>query len=195
MRIGTRNLLAGVALAALAMPALADESGWYAGIGLGSSTAKGACDGVSGPGVSCDESDTALKLYGGYQMNRHFAVEFGYADLGKARASFAGFGDVSVGATGVEVLGVGILPINPAWSIYGKLGVFSWHVDANDGTGLVGSTSANGASLTYAGGIAYQATPHVALRAEYQQYSDVGDENTTGQGDIGVFALGLTYKF
>ena len=177
------------------MPAFAEDSGWYAGIGLGLSTASSACDGVSGPGISCDENDTALKLYGGYQVNRHFAVEFGYADLGRARASFAGFGNISIGATGVEVLGVGIVPLNPAWSLYGKLGLFGWNVDVKDSTGLSGSPSASGTSLTYGAGIAYHATPNVALRAEYQLYSDVGDENTTGQGDVSVLALGLTYKF
>jgi OOP family OmpA-OmpF porin len=134
-------------------------------------------------------------LFGGYQVNRNLAVEFGYTDLGEAKASFSGFGNVSIGATGFEGLAVGILPFNAQWSALGKVGLFIWDVKAKDGTGLVGSESASGASLTWGVGVAWQFTPKAALRVEYQQYNDLGDENTTGQGDISVIGANVLYRF
>lgn len=193
-----RATVVAAALAVMSVPALAQEQdsrGWYAGIGLGMSKFKGACDGVSGSGVSCDENDTAFKLFGGYQVNRNFAVELGYTDLGKAKASFSGFGDVSIAASGFEALAVGIVPINPQWSLIGKLGLFRWDVDFNDGTGLVGSGSASGTNVTYALGVGYQFTPKAAVRVEYQQYKDIGDENVTGKGDVNVIGANVLYRF
>ena len=41
------------------------------------------CDGAD----SCDESDTGVKIYGGYKFGSGFGVEGFYADLGEAKAS------------------------------------------------------------------------------------------------------------
>jgi len=71
MNSHTRNLLTAalLALVTVSTPALSRDTGWYAGLSVGQSTAKGACDGVVGPGISCDEKDTAFKILGGYQVN------------------------------------------------------------------------------------------------------------------------------
>jgi len=190
-----RTLVALLTLVAASTPALAQDSGWYGGLGLGMSTAKGACDGVVGPGISCDEKSTAFKILGGYQVNQNFAVELGYTDLGKVEASFAGFGSVSIAASGFEVLAVGMTPINQQWSMYGKAGFFRWDVDFNDGTGLLGSASASGSDLTYGFGVKYNLAKNSALRVEYQQYNDVGDFNTTGTADVTVMSISLIHRF
>src|SRR6266478_5401257 len=70
------------ALAAASTPALSQDTGWYGGLGIGQSTFVGACDGISSPD-SCEEKDTAWKIFGGYQFNRNFAGEFGYTVLVK----------------------------------------------------------------------------------------------------------------
>ena len=183
------------ALVAVCTPSMAQDSGWYAGVGLGSSKAKGACDGVTGPGISCDDTDMAYKIFGGYQINKNFAAEFGYTDLGKAEASVSGFGSASIKATGFEVVGVGIMPINPQWSVYGKLGFFRWDAKLDDGTGLIGSASASGTDLTYGVGVGWNLSKNVALRAEYQQYNNVGDEETTGQADVSVMGINGIFRF
>ena len=36
---------------------------------------------------------------------------------------------------------------------------------------------------------------HKALRAEFEHYSDVGDKNSTGEGDVQMLSFGLTYHF
>src|SRR5260370_42223700 len=66
------------------------ETGWYIGGRIGQSTAKDACNGGGGPGVSCDDQDTGVKIFGGDQFDRTWAAEFGYVGLGKAKASGGG---------------------------------------------------------------------------------------------------------
>ncbi len=91
--------------------------------------------------------------------------------------------------------GVGTLPVNQQLSVYGKLGFFRWNVDFKDGTGVVGSASASGIDLTYGFGASFNFAKNAALRLEWQRYKDVGDDNTTGQGDIDLIGVGLVLKF
>jgi OOP family OmpA-OmpF porin len=197
MSLSAKALLATVLISLLALPKLAlsqDIPGWYIGIGIGQSNAKGACDGVSGPGITCDETDTAGKILGGYQLSRNFALELAYADLGQAKATFAGFGSATIGAKGFEFTGIGMLPIAERFSLLARAGLFSWKVDAEDGTGLVGSASASGTDLTYGFGVKFDFTKDFAIRAEWQRYKDVGDLNTTGQADVDFIGASLVYR-
>jgi len=182
----------------LSLPKLAlsqvPDVGWYIGIGIGQSKAKGACDGVSGPGITCDETDTAGKILGGYQLSRNFALELGYADLGQAKATFTGAGSATIETRGFEFTGVGMLPVSERFSVLAKAGLFNWKVDSKDQTGLVGSANASGTDLTYGFGVKFDFTKDFAARGEWQRYKDVGDLNTTGQGDVDFIGVSLVYK-
>ena len=57
------------------------------------------------------------------------------------------------------------------------------------------SASASGSDLTYGVGVGWNLSKNVALRAEYQQYNNVGDENTTGQSDVSVMGINGIFKF
>src|SRR5262245_5537797 len=75
--------------------ALAQSTGWYVGGGIGKSSAdidtaginasiiRAGGAGVTGVATGTDDNDTGFKLFAGYQLNPNFAVEVGYADLGK----------------------------------------------------------------------------------------------------------------
>lgn len=193
MKMALAGMLLG--LFAVSGPALAQGSPWYVGAGLGLTEFKDACEGIGGPGVSCDEKDTGLKLFGGYRVNPNFAVEFGYTDFGKSTLSAVGFGSASLEASGLEVLAVGIAPISPQWSLFGKVGLFAWDLDLKDGTGLIGSASESGTDLTFGFGASYDFSRNAAVRFEYQQYNDVGDPSTTGEGDGTFLGAALIYKF
>ncbi len=196
MNLHSRKFLSAAlfALVAASTPALSQDAGWYGGLGIGQSTFIGACDGISSPD-SCQEKNTAWKIFGGYQFNRNFAGEFGYTDLGKTTASFVGFGSLSNAVTGFELTGVGSLPVNQQVSVYGRLGFFLWNADFKDGTGLIGSASASGMGLTFGFGASFNLATNVALRLEWQRYKEVGDVNTTINGDIDLIGAGLVVKF
>src|SRR5476649_2875086 len=68
------------------------NSAWYMGAGVGRSratideqrlTTSLLASGATSVAFSKDERDTAYKLYLGKQLNRNFALEMGYFDLGQ----------------------------------------------------------------------------------------------------------------
>ena len=183
------------ALLALPTAVLSQSFGPYFGVGLGQSNFRGACDGISAPD-SCSQTDPAVKIFGGYQFNPFAAFEFGYTDLGAARAHFAGFGTERIGVTGVEFTGIAMLPLDRHFSFLGRVGVFAWNQDFHDGTGTVGSSSSSGSDLTYGLGMKYDFTRNTAVRFEWQRYRNVGDPNSNGgQGDIDLIGANLVVRF
>jgi OOP family OmpA-OmpF porin len=180
----------GLAVAMSAGPAMAQDQGWYAGLHFGEAKGKDACEGISGPGVTCDDKDTAFRVLGGYQFNKNLAVELGYTDLGEVSASGPG-GSASVEATAWEVVAIGAWPFTPQFSVYGKLGFYRGETD---GTAPGFSESESNTDLTYGIGVRWDFTRNLGLRAEYQIYDSVGGGNI-GESDVDVISIGLIWKF
>lgn len=152
---------------------------------------------------SLDKSDTAYKLQLGYQFNQNFAVEGGYIDLGKGgyAASFTGgVANASVKATGWNISAVGILPINDTFSVFGKVGAIDAKVEANVSATGTGGTASGSASATkwktlWGVGATYNLSKQVGIRLEYEEFNNLGDKNTTGEGDVSLVSAGVVFKF
>jgi len=172
-------------------PALAQDTGFYAGLHIGNSSASDACDGLSGPGVSCDDKDSAWKILGGYQFNKHFAVELGYTDLGEVSASGGGV-NAAVEATAFEVVAVGILPLADKFSLYGKIGMYRGDTELTSNVGVNESETNN--DMTFGFGVRFDFTKNLGVRAEWQKYQDLGGGNI-GESDVDVISIGLIWKF
>ncbi|MGH8640447.1 MAG: outer membrane beta-barrel protein [Burkholderiales bacterium] len=174
-----RRFILGALFAVISLgsaPAFSQDQAFYAGAAFGQSKFKDGCSGVA----NCDDSDTSLSIFGGYQFNKHFAAEIGYTDLGKATAPGA-----SVEATGFEFTAVGTLPLNPQFSLYGKLGFFMWDADAR---GPGGSFSDDGTDLTYAIGVRWNFAKNLAAQLQWQRY-EVDDL------DADVIGIGILFRF
>lgn len=117
------------ATAGISPLAFAQDSGWYVGASAGQSKAKDSCPSFVASGNSCDDTSSAYGVFGGYQVNKYLGTELGYTDLGEAKAS--GVNTVTAKAKGVELLGVGTIPIKPQFEVYGKVGVFFWDLKAS----------------------------------------------------------------
>lgn len=176
------------------------ETGFYAGVGVGRSKARDACNPVPSVTItSCDDTDTAWRIFGGYRLHRNVAVEMGYADGGKYKASgivsgVQATGEVKAKAFDFDV--VGILPLYEQFSLLAKVGFAAWNLDASGSAlGLTASQSANGTSFLYGAGAQYDLTRQFGLRLEWQRYADVGDKNTTGQSNVDVIAASVLFKF
>ena len=192
---------------------------WYAGVNAGFAStsiddASINSDLLTVPGItsasttSKNESDTGFKLFAGYQVNSNFALEGGYADLGKFKVDTAvtAFGSPvtahsEIKATGWNVDAVGIVPVGNNWSIIGRVGVIRADVkfDAT-ANGPGGSASDNVSSTTtdmkYGLGVQlYDVTQAFGIRGEWERYHDLGDKNTTGQGDVDLWSVGIVVKF
>jgi OmpA-OmpF porin, OOP family len=175
-------------------PALAQDTGFYAGLHIGQSKAKDACEDLT----SCDDKDTAWKILGGYQFNRHLAVEIGYTDLGEVSADDLG-ATVSIESTAFEVVAVGIFPIANQFSVYGKLGMYRGDTDTSaSGPGGSASGSESNTDLTFGIGVRYDFTRNLGVRAEWQKYSDVSANDLDGgtvEADVDVISVGVIWRF
>lgn len=172
-----------LALAATSTPALSQDAGWYAGISYGKTKVKGFCTDLGGLGTtSCDDKDTALTVFGGYQINKNFGAELGYVTLGEVSATLSGV-TVTAETKGFELVGVGTVPLNQQFSLFGKLGFFRWDVDA---TAPGVSVSESGTDLTYGFGVKYDFTKNFAVRGYWQKYNDV---------DVQVMGVSAVFKF
>ncbi len=196
--IATAGCIAGIAVSSV--PTFAQDSGFYAGGAFGQTKAKDACQGVP---ISCDDKDTGWKIFGGYQINKHFGAELGYVDLGQATAAGTVGGvtvNASIKATAWELMGVGTLPIADNFSAYGKLGFFRWDAEATasvavPGAFAVGSLSDTGTDFTYGLGLKYHFTKNIAARVEWQRYTNVGNGAGNGKSDVDLLSLGVVFKF
>lgn len=193
MKIKKGFAVLGVASAMLvAGPVLAQDQGWYAGLTLGQSKQKDACDGVSGAGISCDDKDTAWRILGGYQFNKNLAVELGYTDVGEVSAS--GTFSASIEAKIWELVAVGSWPFTPNFSAYGKLGMYRGDTDFSTNNPAFANESESNTDLTYGIGVRWDFTKNLGARAEYQIYKDIGGGNI-GEGDVDVISVGVIWKF
>jgi OOP family OmpA-OmpF porin len=193
MKIKKGFAVLGVASAMLvAGPVLAQDQGWYAGLTLGQSKQKDACDGVSGAGISCDDKDTAWRILGGYQFNKNLAAELGYTDVGEVSAS--GTFSASIEAKIWELVAVGSWPFTPNFSAYGKLGMYRGDTDFSTNNPAFANESESNTDLTYGIGVRWDFTKNLGARAEYQIYKDIGGGNI-GEGDVDVISVGVIWKF
>ncbi|HEY5897364.1 MAG TPA: outer membrane beta-barrel protein [Burkholderiales bacterium] len=183
----------GIIGAALALPAGAqglNMSAFYVGATLGQSEFKDSCDGI-GAGVSCDEKDTAWRLLGGYQFNRNFAAELGYHNFGETKASAGGI-SASIKSKAWELVGIGSLPVANQFSLYGKLGGYRADTELTSNFGASGKDTNTG--WTYGFGAQWDPMAQLGVRVEWQQYRDVGGDNS-GKGEINVLSVGGIWRF
>lgn len=177
----------------------APEAGFYVGAGVGQSRAEG-CDRLYAVGFSgtCDNKDTAFNLFGGYQINRHFAAELGYGS-GELTVNGALAGvpySASVETDILELTGLAMLPVMDRLSVYAKAGLFYWDTEAQGNFGGAISTGNDSdIDVTYGLGAQYSFTRNWSARVEWQRYRDVGSASALGAADADVVRAAVRYAF
>lgn len=203
----------------------AEPWGFYAGMSLGGTSNRDwtpssinsalAASGVNATSV-IDNTDAngniSWKLFGGYEINRYFAVEGGYIAFQDV------FANVSATATTAPTvrtsrLGLqteawtlaakGTYPISENFSLFGKLGAGFWdqtllttnttyYILNNDPRratmGTQVSESDSGTGLYYGVGASYDLGKYLTLRAEWERFDVDGT-------DIDAFSGGVVLKF
>ena len=203
MRHATSRVAAALLLASASLPAMAqyDSVGVYLFGNVGQAEADLNDADVPGLSSSVDDEDTGYKLGLGLQLNRYFAIEGTWVDLGEY--TYKARGDEGSLKADVEVSGfggnlVGRLPFDYGLSLYAKAG---WHQleydtsvklnlggegysDSDDETETVGSWAVGGA---------WQFAPQFSVVAEFERYMDVGEDLGGDDVDIDFWSIGLRY--
>jgi OOP family OmpA-OmpF porin len=189
-----RNILLPVLLFSFSSSVLSADAldkPWYIGGGVGQSEADDACGGIS----NCDDTDTGWKLFGGYRFTQYVAIEAGYVDFGEYSGSSGGI-SASAEATGVTAHVVGTLPLHDRFSLIGRLGTIYSDVDVKaSGFGI--TIREDDQSFAFAAGVGAEVniTDQFSLRAEYELFKDVGDDNSTGEDDVYLASLSAVFRF
>ena len=172
----------GLSAALVALPATAqmNVSAFYAGVGVGQSKAKDWCGG--GGADTCDDKDTAWKVFGGYQFTPNFAAEIGYSKLGKFHASLAGLTD-DAKVTAWELSALGAWPILPRFSVFGRLGLY--RATVKETTNFAGDFEHDNNDWTFGLGLQYDVTRNLGLRGEWQRYRKIGGGDVAFGPDVG----------
>lgn len=185
-----KHSLIGLAALAICTAAAAQP---YAVVSAGSARMNVDCTGVA----SCDKSDTAFKLLGGYRFAPTWAVEFGYFDFGKARAADAG---VALEITN-SALGVGVAfhqDLGTDWNAVARLGAARVKTKISGSVSGLGSASDSDNNVAAYGGlgVGYKLSPKVSLDLAWDftrsQFKKDGLDET---GNLNAVSLGLTFSF
>ena len=173
-------------------------------LGLGSS---GLDKGFANQGLTTSSSigsrDTAYSLIGSCKVNRNFAVEGSYFDLGRfndgstVTAPAAGSVNGRYSAWGYGLSAVGIVPFGQGFAAYGKAGLAYTRAEleaSSSGDITANGMRSSGTNPTYGAGLSYDFTRNIVGKAEWNRYARVGDSNT-GRGDIDMYSVGVAYKF
>lgn len=189
----------------------ADDAGWYLGANIGQSTADIDNDRITGNlldggfseiMIDNDDRDTGYKLFGGYQLNRNFALEGGYFDLGEfsytATTMPVGTLDGHMKLRGINLDLLGFIPFSEKFSAFGRVGAnYAEAKDHFSGTGAVNVLSPRAderdTNLKLGAGVQYAFTDALAMRIEAERYRI--NDAVGNKGDIDLVSVGLVYRF
>ena len=153
--------------------------------------------------INDNNSDTAYKLFGGYQFNRNFAVEGGYFNLGKfgytATTVPAGSLTGNIKLQGLNIDAVGMLPLADKFSVFGRLGLqYAQAKDEFSSSGAVpvptiSNPSKDAANYKAGLGLQYDFNRSLGMRVEAERYRI--NDAVDNKGDINMYSVGLVYHF
>ena len=183
---------------------------WYIGAGVGQSRAtidknrlvnSLTANGAQVTAFTTDQRDLGYKLTLGKQLNRYFAIEASYFDLGKfgfhATTTPNGVLNGEAGFRGGSLDLVGQLPLSERFSLLGRAGMnyakTSTHFSGNRLFAVTDPNPSQRKLNAKAGlGLEYKFSEALALRGEVERYR-VNDA-VGNRGDVDLYSLGLVYK-
>lgn len=191
--------------------AWAQTEGWYGGVNAGRTAATIddarinntlRANGFTSSTIQDDDRSNGFKVFGGYQLNRNFAIEGGYFDLGKfgytATTTPPGTLNGNIKLKGLNLDLVGLLPLTERFSAFGRVGLnYAEARDTFRGTGAVTvrnpNPSARDTNLKLGAGLQYAVSDALSLRGEIERYR-VNDA-VGNRGHVDMVSVGLVYYF
>lgn len=187
-------------------------AGWYFGFGAGQDKGRDwnadrfasslASKGVTSTQTGSDPVDLGIKVFGGYQLNKYFAMEGGYTQLNNFKAQGTGIGGnagpYQTQKNNTWVLSaVGTLPVTKDFSVFGKLGVNHWKsitttLIFNADPAVLNydrtQTTERGTDPYYGVGASYSLMEGLDIRGEYERFD-------FGGAKIDLLSAGMAVRF
>lgn len=159
--------------------------------------------GVTGLSSTLNDKDTGYKLQLGYRFTPNWAIEGGYVDLGKFKynATFTGgAANANAKVNGWNIAGVGTLPLNDRFSLFGELGFIDAKVAIDVNAIGPGGTASRSVSSTnwkahWGFGGTYHVSPSLGIRAGWERFNKLGNTGTTGESDVNLLSVGVVFGF
>jgi OOP family OmpA-OmpF porin len=195
---------------------VAAQPAWYVGGGIGFAKLDGrladtslAVPGATASSFSAQTSDTAAKLYAGWNATPWLGVELAYLNFGE----FDGRRDVTAPATRtvdvrwkLQGFAIGLKPtwrIGESFGVFGKVGTarMRTRLDVTDTGSTPTSTSETGNrwSLFYGLGAEYDFTRTFGIRAEWEMFKHATNTNVLSIGngaiDYKTFFASAQFRF
>ncbi len=170
-----------------------DLEGPYFGVALGYFDYQEADDDF---GTFIDDTTTAYRLIGGYQLNENLAIEGGFGRTGDIKESFqlfppgSGSFDVKAEYEIVTVRALGLVPLDQI-DLYGGIGYYDATITADatvTGVGSLGEIEDDDSGVTLLGGVHFY-LDKFTIRGEYEWFDT--DSNVEAW-DINV---GILFRF
>lgn len=186
-------LLATLVIASAAASVSANAENIYGGVSLANS-GSAQFGNQTGNTVQSNNTPTAWKLYGGYNINDTFAVEGGYLSSGtyKFPGTLTSGNQPSLDASVFYVAGKATTAINDTISAFGKLGLARDHMSTDAISGFA-STDTNRTRLMAGVGAEFKLTKQLSAVVEYDYYGKVS--NPTGNVTQQKLEGGLKLSF
>ena len=196
--------IAGLAAATVAQAAPQSNT-FYAGAKAGwASVHHGLGQFADGNNGKIKRNSEAYGVFGGYQITDNLAAEVGYEYFGRAKVRYSGNSEFRHTAHGTTLALKGSYPVLDNLDVYARAGAALIRSDyKNSADNKVHNFKV---SPVFAAGVEYAILPELALRAEYQWVSRVGnlgkavrkagyESDVRYSPDIGSVAVGLSYRF
>lgn len=172
MRMIRKQALSALLLVALLAPGGASAQ-WYFGVTAGQTNNEWASVGSSGD----KDTSTFGKVFAGHELSPQFAVEIGYADLGKI-VDFSS-PTASVDAKSAAISLVGKAAASPQIDMFARLGVGAWNAKWTLGSES-GTKTGAGTVVGLGVNLRFASLPKLSLGFEWEQYQNVGEGAMAG---------------
>ncbi len=166
--------------------AATEDRGFYFGTGLGEAEANDAAEfGLT------DDSDTAFRLFAGYDFSRYLAAEAGYLDFGTYRGSIPTIEGPARTRVGLDGFSIGLRPqvaLGKDWFVQAQAGALLWDSSAvvNGGIGRF-REKADGTDPYYGIGIGRSFGPSWRVSGEWTRFE-------TDDSDVDFLNVAMTYR-
>ncbi len=174
-----------------APPAPKSDSALYFGLGLGLGDTSWSNVESDANIKDIDDVGFAFRLYGGYQFNKYFSAELGYAHWAETDVKYYVASETNIKTYALDLSGKMTVPVAMGFGVYAKLG----------GAYLHSSSTANGDStgtfnVLYGAGVSYDIMPNLVADASWTRYNGHAKLSANSyQPDADLYLLGFTYKF